>query len=290
MTTGITVTPWRRYGLERLYVKTAEGEPIGWLDPQTGEASLDREDLRQAFETALSQHLGTLPMAPAGPSRTNKDPAQDIEPYSVRLPFRDLARNHAGESARRQASQERAAAPVRTAMARILQVHTAERAWRIGADGEIAVARCLEQLSQEWHSIHAVAVGRRNSDIDHVVVGPPGVFTINTKHHPGKKVTVDQDRFTVNGYRQQYVRNSRHEAARASRLLSQATGEMVAVTGVIAVVGAHNGFEVRRQPDDVHVVGRRALVGWLTSLPHRLNPEDVQRISRTVRRSDTWAC
>jgi hypothetical protein len=105
-----------------------------------------------------------------------------------------------------------------------MRVHTNERAWRLGAAGEIRVGVQLDKLTRRdprWHTLHSVPVGTRGSDIDHVVIGPGGVFTINTKHHPGAEIWVGGDTVLVNGVRQAYVRNSRHEAERAGRLLSR---------------------------------------------------------------------
>jgi hypothetical protein len=167
-------------------------------------------------------------------------------------------------------------------------VHTDERAWRIGAKGERLVAARLAKLPEPWRTLHAVPVGERGSDIDHVVIGPSGVFTVNAKHHPDAKVWVGGNTFMVNGHRQPYVRNSRHEAKRAARLLSAALEAPVEVTGVIAVVGAHKGFIVKEQPADVHVVTRKRIARWLTSLPQVLSDEEVSAIYAAGRRSDTW--
>lgn len=62
-----------------------------------------------------------------------------------------------------------------------------------------------------------------------------------------------------------YVRNSRYEAARASRLLTAACGFPVTVTGVIVPVGATN-LTVKTPPRDVRVVQRRQLQTFLTQL------------------------
>ncbi len=45
--------------------------------------------------------------------------------------------------------------------------------------------------------IHSVVISRGGGDIDHVVVGTPGVFTLNTKHHPEKTVWVSGDVYSV---------------------------------------------------------------------------------------------
>lgn len=43
--------------------------------------------------------------------------------------------------------------------------------------------------------------GAADADIDHVLVGPAGVFTVNAKHHPSASVWVGGDTFIVNGQR-----------------------------------------------------------------------------------------
>jgi hypothetical protein len=103
---------------------------------------------------------------------------------------RDLAMNRPGQAARRKAQELQRAAPVRSFVARLLRVLTDERAWRVGADGEEEVGGRLRKLGNAWHVLHvlhAVPVGTNGGDIDHVVIGPPGVFTLNTKNHPRKK-------------------------------------------------------------------------------------------------------
>jgi hypothetical protein len=57
--------------------------------------------------------------------------------------------------------------------------------WAQGAEGEETVGKILEGLREKgWCVIHDVSFGRGN--IDHIVVGPGGVFTIETKSRGGK--------------------------------------------------------------------------------------------------------
>ncbi len=206
-------------------------------------------------------------------------------------PWHDLAGNRAGAMARTRAEQLRSAAPRRTAVARVLGLHTDERAWRIGARGEEMVAARLARLRRKdprWHVLHAIPVGRRGSDIDHLVVGPAGVFTINTKHHPGAKIWVAGDTFLVNGRRYPYVRNSRHEASRAARLLDTAGCPPVVVRGLIVPVRAED-VTIREMPTDVAVVPRFQLTRWLLRQPHQLDDAALARVYQTARRSTTWA-
>jgi len=245
----------------------------------------------QPVAPAPSVSVATRMAAAAGPA-PNPAPVEPPDDEAPGAPgWADLGVNRPGQAAREQAIAHQQAAPVRTLFARVLGVHTDERAWRIGADGEEAVAARLTRLGPEWRVLHAVPVGDRGSDIDHVVIGPAGVFTVNAKHHPQASVWVGGNTFMVNGHRQPYVRNSRHEAARASRLLTAACGFPVTVTGLIAVMGAHEGFTVKEQPPggDVHVLTRREVDKWLRSQPSDLlNPEQVEAVHDAARRSTTW--
>lgn len=179
---------------------------------------------------------------------------------------------------------------MRTFLARALGVHTEERAWRVGADGEEKVAAQLAKLvakDPRWRVLHAVPVGENGSDIDHVVIGPGGVFTLNAKHHPGGKVWVAGSTFMVNGQRLPYLRNSRHEAARAGRLLSAAAGLPVTAVGVVVLVGVVD-MTVKAAAEGAEIVYRRRLVPWLRRQAETLQPDQVDRIFEAARRSTTW--
>ena len=218
---------------------------------------------------------------PAGAVSSGVSDATLVEPE-----WHDLAPNRPGQSAREKAIAARRAAPFRAFLGRLLRVHTEERAWRVGADGEERVAHRLERLGEGWHVIHAVPVGEKGSDIDHVVIGPPGVFTINTKNHPGGRVWVHDHAFKVNGRSTPYLRNSMHEAARAANLLSEACGFAVLVEPVIVVLTAE--LTIEAQPVGVQVVSSRRIDRWLLVRSARLGKEAVEAIYEQARRDVTW--
>ncbi|GAA1501932.1 hypothetical protein GCM10009740_38430 [Terrabacter terrae] len=130
-------------------------------------------------------------------------------------------------------------------------------------------------------------MGAKGSDIDHVLVGPGGVFTLNTKAHPGARIWVGGNTFMVNGHKQPYLRNSRHEAARASRLLTAATGSSIEARSVIVLVDPGN-LTIRTPPPDVAITTRRGLQRWVSALLPVLSDQEVETIFTHVRRSSTW--
>ena len=54
----------------------------------------------------------------------------------------------------------------------------------VGASAEEQVGGLLDGFcGPRWLVLHDASVGRGN--VDHIVIGPPGVFTVETKSHPG---------------------------------------------------------------------------------------------------------
>jgi hypothetical protein len=60
------------------------------------------------------------------------------------------------------------------------------RAWRRGAHGERHTARLLDRLGRDGYvSFHDLAMPDSPANLDHVVVGPSGVFVIDSKQWTG---------------------------------------------------------------------------------------------------------
>lgn len=166
-------------------------------------------------------------------------------------------------------------------------LHPDARSWYRGALGEIVVANVLSQLGPEWTVLHAVPVGSGSTDIDHVILGPGGIFTINTKNHSGKKIWIGGSTFLVNGYKQDHMRNSFREAERASRLLSAVTARPVTVTPVIVVVNPASIITGRRRPR-VTVLSSNTLKRWLERRPRVLSDRAVAHFSMFAEERSTW--
>lgn len=91
--------------------------------------------------------------------------------------------------------------------------------WYAGYLGELKTAETLQPLTGKgWTVLHSVPVGKQGSDIDHVVLSPKGnLYTLNTKHHKGKKIWVSEKQIRVDGQVVPYIRNSKYEATRVGK-------------------------------------------------------------------------
>jgi len=161
------------------------------------------------------------------------------------------------------------------------------RAWYRGAVGELAVARRLDTMGGDWVAIHGVPIGTRGSDIDHVVIGPSGVYTINTKRHAGARVFAGGGSIRVNGQPTQYVRNSQYEADRVATKLSAAVRYPVEVTPVIAVVEAAEVTYGKKDPA-VAILSLSRLTSWLQRNRRTLSAEQIRELTAAAARLSTW--
>ncbi len=171
---------------------------------------------------------------------------------SASLPFGTVA----AASVMAECLRVQADGPRRSALARTFgrsPLSDDSRPWYLGALGELDVAMRLGSLGEGWAALHSVPIGTRGSDIDHVVVGEAGVFTINTKFHEDARVCVGSRHLLVNGQAKDHLRNTRYEAMRTQKLLSAGAGSEVPVARVIAIVGAKQ-ITIREQPTDIAVL------------------------------------
>ncbi len=89
-----------------------------------------------------------------------------------------------------------------------------------GAEGEARTAGVLASLPPEWTTLHDLQwPGRRLANIDHVVIGPGGIFVIDSKNWSGR-VELTQNVLRQNGRsREQAVAGCADSALAVSELL-----------------------------------------------------------------------
>lgn len=284
-----TIKRWTKPGQDRGYATDAAGVSWGYIDLRTGTMHLKPgapPSLEFALRSWAIERKG-------GPQRTRAEapPPSWFKPATAPDSV-DLVWNTAGQSASAKAQQEweaySARRPRASKVARFFGLDTPDRSWARGAAGEREVGHRLEQLrAQGWYVLHSVPIGTRGADIDHLLIGPGGVFCINTKNHSRASVWVSENVIMVNGMKQPYLRNSRTERDRVSRFLTRATGWEVKVQPVIIVMARR--YTERSRPRDVWIVGRRHTPQAFRNLPAIYSFEAVETIYRVARDSATWA-
>ena len=143
----------------------------------------------------------------------------------------------------------------------------------------------LLRLPPNWHIFHGLPRGQ-NADIDHLIIGPGGIFTINTKNHNGARVDVRGDAIFIYGTNQHYVAAVRSEGSDAQSALTRSLPWPVAVHPVVAIVAAR--VKQREPTSGATVLEHRQVVPWLMSCPTRLLPEQIEFIASTAAKAGTW--
>jgi hypothetical protein len=149
--------------------------------------------------------------------------------------------------------------------------------WEQGAAGEVKVARALEALPAEWTVLHDLAwPGRPRANIDHVVIGPSGVFVVDAKNWTGT-VEVRDHVLRQNGYQREKAVSSASEAALALQPLLPGSRP---VTSVLCFVGDQ---ALSGRARDVVVCSSSTLVATLTAHPVVMDLSEVDRCADVVR-------
>jgi hypothetical protein len=154
-------------------------------------------------------------------------------------------------------------------------------AWRQGAAGERRTARLLVGLERlGWVVLHDLAIPGSGANLDHLVIGPGGVFVIDSKHYRGRLQLDPSGRLWHGRYPlAPTLRAVSFEADRAALVL---TDPDVVVVPIVAVHGAQVPWgKVVMQGVPVVVAGR--LPSMLRSLPAVLGPERVAVLADQAR-------
>ena len=150
--------------------------------------------------------------------------------------------------------------------------------WRRGARGERRTARALRKLARAgWTVLHDVAVPGSRANGDHLLIGPPGVFLIDSKAWHGHITQAVDGSAWHNGHPlDQTIATVRWEAQQ----LAQAIG-----APVLPMLCVHD----TRIPwdevyvDNVPVLTRGRLLALLRTLPAHMDQDGVMLLAEHAR-------
>jgi hypothetical protein len=184
-----------------------------------------------------------------------------------------------------------AAAAILFTVYRIYKAVPRLRALKLGRDGEKVVGQFLEALRERGYRIFHDVIGN-GFNVDHVLIGPAGVFTIETKTRSKPKgnpqIVFDGETIRIDGFEpdRDPVVQAKAQASWLRALLSESTGRRFEVRSVIV----YPGWWVNEQfskGNTVWVLEPKRLPTFLDHEPRRLSQEDIHlasfHLSRFVR-------
>jgi len=168
------------------------------------------------------------------------------------------------------------------ALRKLNQIHNHRR----GLLGEQAVAEQLQSLATSGYRVFHDILKDGNGNIDHAVVGPAGVFAIETKYRtkqPGQageqdhKAEFDGTKIQFpSGYDAKAPEQARQNARWLATMLSKATGKPVTVQPIVALPG---WWVTLKANSDVKVLSGKQIPGFIAKEPAQLSGQVIQQIS-----------
>jgi len=165
--------------------------------------------------------------------------------------------------------------------------------YRIGYAGEVAVGSALNQLMLQGYRVFHDIQGDKKFNVDHLLIGPSGVFAVETKTKTKKKEIQGKQTHKVmydgkslyfpdrpSSAHQAFLEQSKRNAKWVSKWLTDATGHPVRAQPVLVLPG---WFIEIKKPGDVKVLNHNQ-VQALTSVANRspLDKPEIERIAYQI--------
>ncbi len=167
---------------------------------------------------------------------------------------------------------------------RLLKLIPHVKKLRFAEEGEKIVGQYLERLREQGFQVFHDIIGD-GFNIDHVLIGPAGVFTVETKtwSKPAKgetKIMFDGEKLTAWG--REPDRNpliqARAQTGWLKVLLEESTGQATTVRPVILFPGWYIE-NTGKEPNAPWVLNPKALPAFLKNAPVRLEPSQIAQLS-----------
>jgi hypothetical protein len=181
---------------------------------------------------------------------------------------------------------------------RIRKAQPKLHALRQGEEGERAVGQYLEKLRSDGYEVFHDLIGE-GFNVDHVIIGPAGVFTIETKtwSKPAKgeaKIHFDGQNLTLPGQapnRRPIIQaQAQAQASWLQTLLSESSGRSLSVRPVVLFPGWFIDSNPARS-SEIWILNPKALPAFLGNAPERLSPDDIKlfsfHLSRWIRAEES---
>lgn len=157
---------------------------------------------------------------------------------------------------------------------------------KLGRDGEIAVGQILEQLRADGYRIYH-DIPEDGYNVDHVIIGPSGIFVLETKtvsltNGRDNRVRFDGSKIWINGQTpdRDPIAQVRACTDRVGEHMRLAMGRCVPIRPVVL----YPGWWVEPQPKDagVWVLNPKALPAFLRNESQRLAKGDIALCSAAL--------
>lgn len=172
---------------------------------------------------------------------------------------------------------------------KLVRGHKKLKMLKQGRDGERAVGQFLEDLRGKGNYVFHDVVGE-GFNLDHVVIGPKGIFTIETKtiSKPSKgesKVKYDGNMVTILGFNPERnpITQAKAQARWLKELFLEETGKKVHIKPIIVYPGWYVEGPLGYKPE-VEILNPRLLPKFIENYSNVLGDTDTHLFKATLSR------
>ncbi len=151
---------------------------------------------------------------------------------------------------------------------------------------ERRVGLLLDELGGQWDALHAIPRTEPDSPLEHLIIGPAGVFVIRGLDVGSGDVWV-RGVTLVARRRRHPVDDLQEQAEYASRMLRLATALPVEARPIVVLLDPGHLW-TRTDNGALIVLSNREFVTWLLSQPIRYCGDDVAALSEAAETAATW--
>ena len=255
--------------MDRLYVEDADGLTYGWADAATGEITIQIPGSEARVEAAFTA-------------------------WASSYPEEDLATHAPGRSTTYLAAAWQAEVDALDEDQRTLQDLRANAIFQRdqylkGNTGELRIGVRLNALYHRgWGVLHAIPLYDGRADIDHLLIGSGGIWTVNAKSHGKLAVRVNRDIMSVGRSHVNHIPAARHEANVVRRLVTRHGFDVPVHAAVALDLSANTEFHVVADPEDVVIDRTECVVDAIERSEGIVDPATVYQLFSLLRQRSTW--
>jgi len=157
--------------------------------------------------------------------------------------------------------------------------HNEGRSWMKGDEGEKLVSLYLEDLPSGYFTFNDVTIPGGKGNFDHIVIGPTGIFLIETKNYSGFFKIYGNDWYSHSSG-QKMKRNPgnqvRLNAFDLNEFLNKKLGRKIWVTGVVTLINSN--FKIVKRPEYYSVVGAGDLTQFILGNDNKIDKETINNV------------
>ena len=221
----------------------------------------------------------------AGRQDRDREPASVVTPETPAVPGR-----FAGQSVVEELLRQYGDRPPRSRLARTLgasPLDANELSWLRAAQAEMIVGDILARLPNGYNVYHSLPIRNTAFWIDHLVLGPGGIFSISSKTRWDRDLTGSPRSIPIGEHAVPYLRDAQFESAQITAQLAAAMPATTVVQPVVVLVNPHK-ILLARKPDAVTVIDSPRLRRWLVGHQQVFSPEQQAALAAVIDDPATW--